>query len=252
MAEQRLPGFYGKVPTHGDFLSRNLPRTFIDAWDRWLQAALACSRDQLGEAWLDSYLVSPIWRFAISRGLAGPQAWMGVVLPGVDRVGRYFPLTLALPLPDEEESVLEMAFGAAQWFAEAEDVALYSLEDDFDLETFAARIEALGPLPTRHHPLPLAAETPLSPGGRFAWRLPLDDVSAPDQVASGLARHLMEQFFRAYSVWWTAGSQGVPSCLLACEGLPPVEGMAAMMNGDFDGLGWTEKHVLIQTPEEAP
>ena len=42
------PGYFGKFPSHGDFITRRLPRDgFLDIWDRWLQNALATSREQL-------------------------------------------------------------------------------------------------------------------------------------------------------------------------------------------------------------
>ncbi|TIU04376.1 MAG: type VI secretion system-associated protein TagF, partial [Mesorhizobium sp.] len=31
-----LPGFYGKMPATGDFVTRRLPGDFVRAWDRWL------------------------------------------------------------------------------------------------------------------------------------------------------------------------------------------------------------------------
>lgn len=92
-------GFYGKVATHGDFVSRRLPRSFLDPWDHWLQDCLRYSQEQLGADWLDVYLTSPVWRFALAPGVCGDGAWTGVLIPGVDRVGRYFPLTVAAPLP---------------------------------------------------------------------------------------------------------------------------------------------------------
>ena len=31
-----LPGFYGKMPATGDFVTRRLSGDFVRAWDRWL------------------------------------------------------------------------------------------------------------------------------------------------------------------------------------------------------------------------
>ena len=101
VAAEAKAGFFGKLPKHGDFLSRRLPRAFTDPWDRWLQNAIADSREQMAEDWLNIYLTSPIWRFALSPGLCGDNAWAGVLMPSVDRVGRYFPLTLAAPLEND-------------------------------------------------------------------------------------------------------------------------------------------------------
>ncbi|RUZ99042.1 type VI secretion system-associated protein TagF, partial [Mesorhizobium sp. M7A.F.Ca.US.002.01.1.1] len=31
-----LPGFYGKMPATGDFVTRRLTGDFVRVWDRWL------------------------------------------------------------------------------------------------------------------------------------------------------------------------------------------------------------------------
>ena len=92
-------GFFGKLPALGDFVERALPAEFVTPWDAWLQRAIAASRASLGEQWLDIYLTSPLWRFVLGAGPCGARAWAGVMMPSVDRVGRYFPLTVAAPLP---------------------------------------------------------------------------------------------------------------------------------------------------------
>jgi len=40
-------GFFGKLPSRGDFVSRYLPKSFLEPWDNWLQTAIAQSRQQL-------------------------------------------------------------------------------------------------------------------------------------------------------------------------------------------------------------
>ena len=110
-------GFYGKLPCLGDFVTRRLPRELIAPWDQWLQESLTSSRTQLGNDWLDRYLTSPLWRFVLSPGVAGQVGWTGVLMPSVDRVGRYFPLTLSCPLPagTNPATVLEVS----DWFEQA-------------------------------------------------------------------------------------------------------------------------------------
>ena len=115
-AENYKLGFYGKVPIKGDFISRHLPRSFIDPWDQWLQESIATSRTQLNDQWLDSYLTSPIWRFALSKGVCDDNTWVGVMMPSVDRVGRYFPLALAAPVNDAC-SLLSIADQQEDWFS---------------------------------------------------------------------------------------------------------------------------------------
>ena len=90
-----IAGFYGKLPARGDFVRGALPRDFTDRWDAWLAPAIAGSRAAMGEDWLPAFLEAPVWRFAFSAGLCGSRAAIGLMLPSVDRAGRYFPLTFA-------------------------------------------------------------------------------------------------------------------------------------------------------------
>jgi len=90
-----IAGFYGKLPARGDFVRGALPRDFTDNWDAWLAAAIAGSREAMGEDWLAAFLEAPVWRFALPAGLCGERAALGLMLPSVDRAGRYYPLTFA-------------------------------------------------------------------------------------------------------------------------------------------------------------
>ena len=96
--DDATPGWYGKLPTLGDFASRRLEADFIEPWDVWLGECMQAQRDAMGEAWLDAYLHSPPWRFLLMPGVLDgkePQQMLGgVLMPSVDRVGRYFPLTI--------------------------------------------------------------------------------------------------------------------------------------------------------------
>jgi type VI secretion system protein ImpM len=131
-------GFFGKVPRHGDFVARRLPAGFTDPWDAWLQAGMADSRARLGAGWLPVYLNSPIWRFALGAGVCGPQAWCGVMMPSVDRVGRYFPFTIAC----EADGA---GMPGAAWYAALEALAMSALNEGFSLQAFDAALLAHGP-----------------------------------------------------------------------------------------------------------
>ena len=65
-------GWYGKIPGTGDFITRRMPPAFSESWDRWLQSAIAGSRDRLGGRWRDTFLSMPIWRFVLSPGMLTP------------------------------------------------------------------------------------------------------------------------------------------------------------------------------------
>ena len=133
-----MTGYFGKVSTHGDFVSRRLPAGLVAAWDGWLQQCIRASRARLGDRWLQHYLTSPVWRFAVSPGVLGPAGLGGVMMPSVDRVGRYFPLMIgATGAPPLQEWVKRHA----AWFDALDELARESLAPGFTLERFDAASE---------------------------------------------------------------------------------------------------------------
>ncbi|HSY26096.1 MAG TPA: type VI secretion system-associated protein TagF, partial [Burkholderiaceae bacterium] len=163
------PGFFGKVTSHGDFVSRRLPPAFLDKWDVWLQQGLQTSKEQLGAAWLDTYLTSPIWRFALSNDVVDGHAWAGVLMPSVDRVGRHFPLMIAACVPTQGPLLHWLADGET-WYDELEALALSSLENNFLLEDFDAALQAKSMLPV---PIGFPEPAPVTTGG---WCLPINGL----------------------------------------------------------------------------
>jgi type VI secretion system protein ImpM len=235
-------GFYGKLPHLGDFVGRRLSSELIEPWDQWLQASLAASRTRLGEAWLEQYLTSPLWRFVLSPGVAGQGAWAGVLMPSVDRVGRYFPLTIAASLPTGTNPCRLLQ--VTDWFERAEALALSVLDDPFSLDDFDAKVLALGD--------PSGADGAIGPpepgrGRPNAWHLSTADGPV-DGACPTLLDQAMNQVFLAYSLWWSQGSDLVAPSLLACQGLPPPDGFAALLNGDWSGGDW---RLLGEAPRTA-
>jgi type VI secretion system protein ImpM len=106
-----LPGFYGKMPATGDFVTRRLPGDFVRGWDRWLAQHLVPLFGQ--ESWpLDTAL-----RFLAGPAFVGASA--GIILQSADKVGRQFPLSVVAPL---SEAPVELAYAEA-WFASIEQTA---------------------------------------------------------------------------------------------------------------------------------
>jgi len=115
----------------GDFAHRRLPASFYENWDGWLQEGLAGLRTRHPGDWIGRYLGSPLWCFALGADVAGAKAWVGVLMPSVDSVGRYFPFTLACEFDAQLDTIA--------WWACAVRAALDALTADLN----AQRLEAL-------------------------------------------------------------------------------------------------------------
>ncbi len=248
MSGELIPGFYGKLPIVGDFVSRRLPREFINPWDQWLQSSLAASREQLGQQWLTSYLTSPLWRFVLSPGLVGRSGWIGVLMPSVDKVGRYFPLTLALAVP-QNTLVPALFIANNDWYASLESVALSALEDNLDLNDFENLLRQINP------PLiELALDKQIvsySDSGKKAVYLETHSVESVNDALSKLNSALFEivmtehAFTVGQTLWGTLGSERMNPFVLVSQGLPPVHAFSGFMAGDLSARGWSLEKKII-------
>lgn len=231
LGQERGHGYYGKVPTHGDFVQRRLPRSFIDPWDSWLQRAIVISREQLAESWLDSYLTSPIWRFTLNAGLCGDQAVAGLLMPSVDSVGRYYPMTIAALL-EAPSNPFDVASRGNKWFREAEEVALSCLDEGFLLNGLEDRLANLAPILTEAvNDMPQTYRVPTSANGGIGWIL---DGLSTEEVCPAIYPAMLDELLRdrlnRYSLWWTSGSDRIPATFKIYEGLPPETEFAAFLS----------------------
>jgi type VI secretion system protein ImpM len=219
-------GLYGKLPCAGDFVTRSLPATFVMHWDDWLQRCLLASRTKLGGRWTEVYLHSPLWRFALQPQVCGPQAWAGVLMPSVDRAGRYFPLTLAAPVPTGASALLSVT-AAEHWYAQLEGIALWSLQPEATLEEIESQLVRL----------PLAG-VPAEADARDDWDFAVQlgrwwskpgrslELTMPIKqtlpaVAEFAAAYLMEEQSHGQTLWWTRDEVAQAISFRGWQGLPP-------------------------------
>lgn len=213
-------GLFGKLPAHGDFISRHLPSSFISVWDEWLQRSVAGSQELQGETWLDNYLTSPIWRFALRSGAVNESAWVGILVPSVDSVGRYFPLTIALSLPSST-NLFEYMTRNFTVFEALESAALSTLQEQLDadelMSVLQVQVSALQAI--------TASDLVIKEGGLLA--------SGGVNDAARYAALLSQQFNRAasYSIWATGATENSPAATLVADGLPSVNQYTSMLNG---------------------
>ena len=196
-------GWFGKMPALGDFASRRLPEAWLAAWDAWLQDELVAARESLGDDdWLALFMVAPIRRFWLAPGLITPEAWLGVLMPSVDSVGRHFPFTLATPLRDGHADLVD-ALANDRWLAGADALARQTLDPAFDV---AALEQAIVELPSLH-----------------------GERRAEDHAGTWLAREVQASHARLASVWWCEGASA-PADYLGVEALPRGADFTALLH----------------------
>jgi len=208
-------GFYGKMACRGDFVSRGLPQSFIQPWDQWLAAGIQASQQALGEGWLQAYLVSPLWRFVLAPGVCGPEAVVGVLMPSIDRVGRYFPLSVA-QLLEPGVALAGIVGGADEWFEGVEAALLGTLAAEATFEHFTAALQPYRDAPS------LLQGARLTVGG-------LQRLNGT--TSQGRALALAECACDGMSLWWGQGSERIAPGLLRSQGLPRSEQFAAFLLG---------------------
>ena len=231
------PGFFGKLPKLGDFVTRRLPNDFVEAWDSWLQQVIAESRQAMGDAWLDAYLICPIWRFVLAPGICGTSGWLGALMASVDRVGRYYPLTAAIALPAAASGLapllLSPSVGRA-WFEPVENAMLAVLgAQGTDAQNLTDALQSADATPI----LTLLSEateiaTEDDPAAqRLHWTWP---TASPEIIADRVLRtrlRPLEDEFAPMTAWMSCGSDTREGEMIVLRGLPSAALFGTFLTG---------------------
>jgi type VI secretion system protein ImpM len=203
------------------------PRDFLNIWEPWLQGSVSASQAILGEQWQQAFLRAPIWRFWLGADLCG-TAVLGAFMPSLDRVGRYFPLTL-FACADQEAAIPPPELDSQdQWFKAAEDFLISTLDHDKTFETTVADLNALAS--------PLQSELPKT-----------SDIFVEGDGSVGVKageRHFVDLFgslrqadhnriYAATTCWWTVGGEDFAPMALCMKRMPDPFLFAAMLTGQF-------------------
>lgn len=232
-------GLFGKLPQQGDFVSHFLPSAFTELWHPWLQTCMGVSKEQLEHTWLDFYLSAPIWRFSLMPGIAHEKAVSGVVLPSVDEVGRYFPLTIVTL----QNHLPWVAYQHGNtWFEQLESTACLALEENVNYSDFMGTFELLPLLEVPHSNTYHTEHCPHIRAANLA--IPITEANQGDQITVDLLHHAYLQLFGQYGLWWTEGSEHIPPTTLVNSGLPDAGQFAAMLDGNWVQWGWNKTSIL--------
>ncbi len=197
----KLVGWYGKLPTLGDFVSKRLPDEFVKPWDAWLQAGMLEAKATFSQDWEEHFLTFPFWRFLIERDLVTQQTWTGLMIPSADRVGRLFPFTIALPLDRASAATLDLSRLDAL-LDKLQALVNKLLEDDL-LEAFEESLVQIGALDLSNQTLDGARLADLEDS---AGSIRVDKSVQFDRLFSSLA--VQELFCKgARGLWWVQATE---------------------------------------------
>jgi len=257
-------GLFGKLPSHGDFLRRRVSDAFVGCWDGWLQQSMAASLIEAGRGWLNLYLTSPVWRFVCSPHAVTQHCLAGVMVPSVDRVGRYYPLTVVCELSDWSgylPSPAALAVDCADWFVAIEQLAVEALASErLDFEFFDAQVaDSSQLLESKLVPpsvlLDVANAQALMEDPRRAWYLPLISTDSLPSVVQQLAYARLgvrpDTTPNTTVLWWTDGSALVAPCWLLGKSLPEAGSFTSFLDGQWAARGaWRPVPAVLTEPAE--
>jgi type VI secretion system protein ImpM len=213
-------GLFGKLPTKRDFIAIGAPRDFLDAWEPWLQSAIASSRSDLGKDWQPAFLKAPIWRFWLGSDVCG-RSVIGAFMSSLDGVGRYFPLTF-FACADDDAAIPPPEINSQDgWFEQAEQLLLSTLDQDADFEAITERVRN--------------------------WDAPFQDsrTARPRTEAIPTAGRDFGETFESIRVvdhhgiyagstfWWTIGGDAFPPVAIYSRRMPDPYVFSAMLTGEF-------------------
>jgi type VI secretion system protein ImpM len=221
-------GLFGKLPAKRDFIAVSAPRSLLDVWEPWMQSGLSASRELLKGNWQQAYLSAPIWRFWLGAEICGATV-MGALMPSLDGVGRYYPLTV-FAVADQEAPIPPPDIDSQDgWFAGTEQLLLSTLDRDVSYDTITAELDRLAPP---------ACQASHSASDMFPFIKP-GIVAAP---AGDLSFTSLCSLFRtanhgsvyaAASFWWTLGGGDYKPAGLSCRGMPDPFLYANILTGRF-------------------
>jgi type VI secretion system protein ImpM len=190
-------GYFGKIPARGDFVNAGLPSSTVKAWDLAVSAALAGSKTNLGEHWSDIWLEAPVWRFAFPETMCGASPLLGLWMPSIDKVGRFFPLMIAATCPGLTPET--MARHGTVWLDLAEHAGRSAIADDLTPEQLTALIQSAPDI---------AAQS---------------DTGLPDKL----------ELRPGVGLWWTEGSPRVPAQGRVLDTMPDRATFTTMLDATY-------------------
>lgn len=239
-------GLFGKMPSHGDFVSRGLSAGLTQQLDQLVQGALGAAVARVGDARQVMSQAAPLM-VSFRPGAMGPAGFAGLWYPSHDRVGRVFPLCIGMEC-DAGQSRVPLLWPTVALTRLLCGTLVGALQSDATADELLAR------LPT---PDAWAAATtdriPFSDVGDETVPAISSDQSffsaeGPEESMSLNTRALCSRLPWSAQLLGTAvAGDGSARTYFACRELSAPERLAALFDAQWQHWGWS----LYRPPQGA-
>ncbi len=258
-----MTGFFGKVPSKGDFVTNEISSKASERLHTFFIDGMNLARSELQHDWIERYSTAPLWYFYLPPELVDDKAYIGAWMVSVDSVDRHFPFIALSTLSSTPATLADIGF-YSEWLLHLEHLMLDLLEPDVDIESALHAIHALeissnaNPQTSISTLLKPDVENHLGDLSEFEKTVLmklekversicnietlLAQLSAPSTESSNMSPEMGALAFNVnladsaplfasftlpsdnkYSVWFSRGSDSVPSSVVVCHELPAPE-----------------------------
>lgn len=191
-------GWYGKLPSAGDFLKRRFPETLWQQWTHWFQVGLLNwqqNEDQRADG-DRSFSAAPVWNFVVPPMLGSQLVQMGCLLPARDNVGRQYPVCALLTFSPQSWTQPQLAL-AGEWYQQVGRTLLNAVRNAYSAELLDQAL--------------LSIPAPVLPAAESRSDI-LDVIGYADRPCTLSWRQVSDCFDPQHytSFWWTNQTDGYP------------------------------------------
>jgi len=210
-------GLFGKHPGYGDFVRVVLSDVAVEGLTNWMDTSLHEMREHLGNRWGGFWDNAQDLRFWIGHEVFG-HSLCGVLRASEDRVGRRYPLVLAV----EQSDIAPPVVDADQSLYDALEHHFAEMQPGKDAAALLEGLDQSG--------LDIGPESPTAKaeGSRLWAHHPEDDLTA---LLTATATEDANRARLARSYWWSAPQKGRHPLWLGQAGLPDAPSLAWLLNG---------------------
>jgi len=198
MSDSTAIGWYGKLPSAGDFLQRRFPETLINQWTHWFQVGLVNWQRNAEERQASGRLFShaPVWNFVVPPMLDSQLIQMGCLLPACDSVGRHYPVCAQRTFTTMQWSP-QMLSMAGEWYQQLGSALKHAVHHCYSAEQLDQAL--------------LAIPAPPDPAAERRSDI-LDVLGYGDNISTLSWKQVSDCFDPQHytSFWWSNQTDGFP------------------------------------------